>query len=87
MHLTSSLNPVSSDRTTNTTRKSRGVPKKTRAQIEWESQQKAEAILTKKAKENKHEDGIEKQLKRKMKPRKEDVSQKIDYFSELRSSQ
>ena len=70
-----------------TTRKSRGVLKKSRAQLEWESQQKAEALLTKKAKDDKHQDGIEKRVKRKMKPRKEDVSQLIDDFSELGSSQ
>lgn len=69
-----------------TTRKSRGVLKKSRAQLEWESQQKAEA-LTKKAKDEKHQDNIEKQLKRKMEPRKKDVSQLIDDFSELGSSQ
>ena len=44
-----------------TTQKSRGVLKKFRAQLEWESA-KAEA-LTKKPKDEKHQDNIEKQRK------------------------
>ena len=52
-----------------TTQKSRGVLKRSRAQLEWESQQKAEALLTTKAKDDKYQDGIEKRVKRKMKPR------------------
>lgn len=46
-----------------TTQKSRGVLKKSRAQLEWESA-KVEA-LTKKLKYEKHQDNIEKQRKRK----------------------
>ncbi|WP_375449183.1 hypothetical protein [uncultured Nostoc sp.] len=43
--------------------------------------------MTKKAKDDKHQDGIEKRVRRKMKPQKKDVSQLIDNFLELESSQ
>ena len=70
-----------------TTRKSRGVvTKKSRAQLEMESQQRMEAEIKRtKIEAKKAAEG--KKITKAMKPRKEDVSQLIDDFSELGSSQ
>ena len=68
------------------TRRSRGVaPKKTRAQLEMESQQKSEAALKQAKAEGKRQEE-EKKIAKAMKPRKDDVSQLVDSFSELGSS-
>lgn len=78
----SQLPPISST----TTRRSRGIaPKKTRAQLEMESQQKRE-IASKQAKAEAKIRAQEKKTAKAMQPRKEDVSQLIDDFSELGSS-
>lgn len=66
-----------------TTRKSRGVHKKSRAQLEWESQQRAEEA----SREQDRKNASRKKEAQKAKPRKEDVSQLIEDFSELNSSQ
>lgn len=56
-------------------------------QLEWESQQKLEALVIRKVKDNKYQDSVEKRVKQKKKRQKEDISQLIDDFSELGSSQ
>lgn len=66
-----------------TTRKSRGVHRKSRAQLEWKSQQRAEEASQNPDRKN----ASQKKEAQKVKPRKEDVSQLIEDFSELNSSQ
>lgn len=80
----SQLPPTSS---ATTTRKSRGVTaKKTWAQLEMESQQKMEARM-KEAKNEAKKAAEGRKIAKAMKPRKDDVSQLADDFSELGSSQ
>lgn len=68
-----------------TTRGSRGVaPKKSRAQLEMESQQKSE-IAEKQAKTQAKKLAQEKQTAKAMRLRNYDVSQLVDDFSELGS--
>lgn len=75
----SQLRPISSI----TTRRSCGIaPKKTRAQLEMESQQKFE-IASKQAKAEAKVRAQEKKTAKTMQPKKEDVLQLINDFSEL----
>lgn len=69
-----------------TTRRAQGIRKKSRAQLAWESQQAAE-LAVKKARSKTKEEADRKKQAKANKPRKEDVSQLINEFSELRSSQ
>ena len=78
----SQLPPTSSA----TTRRSRGVAKKSKALLELESQQKTEQA-DKQARAEAKKQAAAMKIARTMKPRKKDVSQLIDEFSELRSSQ
>ena len=80
----SQLPPTSS---ATTTRGSRGVvAKKSKAQLEMESQQRAEQTA-KQVRAEERKNAAARKVAKSMKPRKEDVSQLIDEFSELRSSQ
>lgn len=63
-----------------TTRKSRGVEKKSKAQLEWESQQQADNVS------KSLRISLDKKPVPKIKIRKTDVSQLVDDFSELASS-
>lgn len=64
-----------------TTRKSRGVQKKSKAQLEWESQQRADN-----APKSSRISSVDKKPVPRNKIQKTDVSQLIDDFSELASS-
>ena len=80
----SKLPPTSS---ATTTRGSRGVvAKKSKAQLEMESQQRVEQTA-KQVRAEEKKNAAARKVAKNMKPRKEDVSQLIDEFSELRSSQ
>ena len=80
----SQLPPTSS---ATTTRGSRGVvAKKTKAQLELESQQRAEQVA-KQARAEERKNAAARKVAKTMKPRKDDVSQLVDEFSELGSSQ
>ena len=80
----SQLPPTSS---ATTTRGSRGVvAKKSKAQLELESQQRAEQTA-KQVRAEERKNAAARKAAKSMKPRKEDVSQLVDEFSELRSSQ
>ena len=70
-----------------TTRGSRGVvAKKSKAQLELESQQRADQAA-KQASAEERKNAAARKVAKTMKPRKDDVSQLRDAFSELRSSQ
>ena len=69
-----------------TTRRSRGVAKKSKAQLELESQQRVEKSVKQARAEARKETAMRKVAKT-MKPRKDDVSQLADEFLELKSSQ
>ena len=70
-----------------TTRGSRGVvAKKSKAQLVLESQQRADQAA-KQARAGERKNAAARKVAKTMKPRKDDVSQMSDAFSELRSSQ
>ena len=69
-----------------TTRRSRGVVKKSKAQLELESQQRVEKSV-KQARAQARKETAMRKVAKTMKPRKDDVSQLADKFLELKSSQ
>ena len=69
-----------------TTRRSRGVAKKSKAQLELESQQRVEKSV-KQARAQARKETAMRKVAKTMKPRKDDVSQLADEFLELKSSQ
>ena len=69
-----------------TTRRSRSVAKKSKAQLELESQQRVEKSV-KQARAQARKETAMRKVAKTMKPRKDDVSQLADEFLELKSSQ
>ena len=69
-----------------TTRRSRGVAKKSKAQLELESQQRVEKSVKQAGAQARKETAM-REVAKTMKPRKDNVSQLADEFLELKSSQ
>ena len=69
-----------------TTRRSRGVAKKSKAQLELESQQRVEKSIKQAGAQARKETAM-REVAKTMKPRKDNVSQLADEFLELKSSQ
>ena len=69
-----------------TTRRSRGVAKKSKAQLELGSQQRVEKSV-KQARAQARKETVMKKVAKPMKPRKDDVSQLADEFLKLKPSQ